>query len=93
MIGVIVLVVLVIVLLIGMAIVFLGRIMRREGKPAKINYRGLYIFGLIMVPISVVMTVVFFIFQIPFWVVLPLLALSITYLAIGKMKSDKWYDK
>jgi len=56
---------------------------KRERNPVKTNYRILYNFGKYIVPFSILVTIVFFILQIPFYAGLPILALGLLYLAIG----------
>ncbi len=89
MIAVIALVILAIAIMVGILAVWLSRRRGREGKPI-VNYRAFFVMGVALVPFSIVLMVVSFIFQIPFYIHLPLFALGLTYLIIGCANRDKW---
>ena len=74
----------------GIVLLLQARKRMREGNPVKTNYRILYDFGKYIVPFGVLITIVFFILQIPFYAGLPLLALGLLYLAIGRLNRGKW---
>ena len=63
----------------------------REGNQVKTNYRTLYNFGKYIVPFGILITIVFFVLQIPFYAGLPLLALGLLYLTVGWANREKWY--
>ena len=69
----------------------LARKREKEGKSVKTSYHALYNFGKFIVSFSVVIMVVFFGLQIPFYAGLPLLALGLLYLAVGWANREKWY--
>ena len=62
----------------------------REGNPVKTDYRILYNFGKYIVPFSIIVTIVFFVLQIPFYAGLPILALGLPYLVISRANKRKW---
>ncbi len=90
MVMVIILTTLAIVIVMGMVMVLVARKRAKEGMAAETSYRGLYIFGIIVVPFSIVSMALMFVLQIPFYVGLPLFALGLTYLIIGLGNKDKW---
>jgi len=61
-----------------------------QGNPFRIDYRILYSFGKYIVPFGFIITVVFFVLQIPFYAGLPILALGLLYLVIGRINRRKW---
>ena len=75
----------------GIVLLLQARKRMREGNPVKTNYRTLYNFGKYIVLFGILITIVFFVFQIPFYAGLPLLALGLLYLAIGRANRKKWY--
>ena len=75
----------------GIVLLLQARKRMREGNPVKTNYRTLYNFGKYIVPFGVLITIVFFVLQIPFYAGLPLLALGLLYLAVGWANRGKWY--
>ena len=90
MIAVIALVILAIAVGVGIIAASMVRKKKLEGKLAETNYRTFFILGIIWVPFSIVLMVVSFIFQIPFYIHLPLFALGIIYSIIGLVNRDKW---
>ena len=62
---------------------------KRDGKSTERSYRAFYIMGVICVPLSVALMVLYFIMQIPFFVGIPFLALGLTYLMIGLVNRYK----
>ncbi|MFC2034431.1 hypothetical protein ACFLTT_03420 [Chloroflexota bacterium] len=90
MIIVIIAVIFLLVMAMGAIMSYIARRSKREGKTARVNYRGLCIFGIIVAPLSIISMVVFFIYQIPFYVNLPLFALGVIYLIIGWRNRDTW---
>jgi hypothetical protein len=74
----------------AIVLVLQARKRMREGNPVKTNYRILYDFGKYIVPFGVLATIGFFVLQIPFYAGLPLLALGLLYLAIGRVNREKW---
>ena len=92
MIAVIALVILAIAVVIGILAVWISRRREKEGKPI-VKYRAFFVMGIAWVPFSIVLMVVSFIFQIPFYIHLPLFALGLIYLIIGWANRDKWKKK
>jgi hypothetical protein len=84
-------IILAIVILTGIVMFSLARKRAEEGKSVKTSYHALYNFGKFVVPLSVVIMIVFFVLQIPFYAGLPLLALGLLYLAIGWANRAKWH--
>ena len=74
----------------GIVLLLQARKRTREGNPIKTDYRILYDFGKYIVPFSIIVMIVFFILQIPFYAGLPLLALGLLYLVIGRINRRKW---
>jgi hypothetical protein len=62
-----------------------------EGNSVKTDYRTLYNFGKYIVLFGIIITVVFFVLQIPFYAGLPILALGLLYLIIGLANRRKWH--
>ena len=58
----------------------------KKGK----DYRIFFKTGTIVVIASIVLMLVSFIFQVPFYIHLPLFALGLIYLIIGLANRDKW---
>ncbi|MFC2019028.1 hypothetical protein ACFLU4_03625 [Chloroflexota bacterium] len=85
--------ILVILLVVGILMVLTVRQKQREGKPTEPNYRAFFLMGIIWVPLGIVSMVVYFIFQIPFFIGIPFLALGLIYLIIGLTNRDKWKQK
>jgi hypothetical protein len=61
----------------------------REGKTVQTSYSSLYTLGKIMVPFSIVMMAVMFVFQIPFYIGLPFLMIGLTYLIVGRININR----
>lgn len=62
----------------------------REGNPERISYRAVYNLGRLIVILSIVIMIGFFVLQIPFYAALPLIALGILYLVVGRANRAKW---
>ncbi|MFC1951980.1 hypothetical protein ACFLYI_02925, partial [Chloroflexota bacterium] len=62
---------------------------RKEGKP-QVDYRTFFILGTIWVPFSIVLMVVSFILQIPFYIGFPFFVVGLIYLILGLQNRDKW---
>ncbi len=60
----------------GIVMFLQARKRNREGNPVKISYRALYNFGKFIIPLSIVIMVVFFALQIPFYAAFPILVLG-----------------
>ncbi len=88
MVAVIALIILAIAVVTGIIALFIVRKRKREEKP-QADYRTFFILGVIWVPFSIVLMVVYFIFQIPFYIGFPLFALGLIYLIIGLKNRDK----
>ena len=89
MVAVIALIILAIAVITGILAVVMVRKRRTEGKP-QINYRTFFILGITWVPFSIILMIVSFIFQAPFYIGIPLFALGLIYLIIGLANRDKW---
>jgi hypothetical protein len=89
MIAVIALVILAIAVVVGTLAVWMSWKRKKEGKPIE-TYRTFFVIGAIWVPISIVLMIVSFIFQIPFYIHLPLFVLGLIYLIFGLNNRDKW---
>jgi hypothetical protein len=84
------------ILVIAVTVVVLAVwISRRREKVGKSTayYRTFFIMGIAWVPFSIVLMVGSFIFQIPFYIHLPLLILGLICLIIGLANRDKWRGK
>jgi len=75
----------------GIILILQARKRMREGNPVGTDYRILYSFGKYIVPFGIIITVVFFVLQIPFYTGLPILALGLLYLIIGQANRRKWH--
>ena len=89
MIAVIALIILAIAVVTGILAVLMVRKRRNEGKP-QANYRIFFLLGITWLPFSIILMIVSFILQIPFYIGFPLLALGLIYLIIGLANRDKW---
>ncbi|MFC1898752.1 hypothetical protein ACFLXP_00235 [Chloroflexota bacterium] len=92
MIAVIALVILAVAVMVGILVVWISKKKREESKSAT-NYHTFFVIGVVFVSFSTVLMVVSLIFQIPFYVHLPLFALGLVYLIIGLTNKDKWKKK
>ncbi len=88
MVGVITLIILAIAVVIGILSVLMVRKGKKEGNP-QVAYRTFFILGVTWVPFSIVLMVVSFILQIPFYIGFPFFALGLIYLIIGLKNRDK----
>ena len=73
----------------GILAVVMVRKRKEEGKP-QTAYRTFFILGVIWVPLSIILMVVSFIFQIPFYIGFPFFIVGLVYLIIGLQNRDKW---
>ena len=89
MVAVIALIILAIAVATGILALLIPRRRKEEGKP-QIAYRTFFILGISWGSLSIVLMVISFIFQIPFYIGFPLLALGLIYLIIGIANRDKW---
>lgn len=87
---VIVALILAIALVFGILVALMAWKRKREGKPVETSYRTFFIMGVIWVPFSIVLMVIYFILQIPFFIGIPLFALGVIYLIIGLINREKW---
>ena len=83
-------IILALVIATGIVMFLQARKRNREGNPVKTSYRALYNFGKFIIPLSIVITVVFFVLQIPFYAAFPILALGVLYLIVGYTNREKW---
>jgi len=65
------------VLVPGIVLIIQAKNRMREKNPVKTDYRILYSFGKYIVPFGIIITVVFFVLQIPFYAGLPILGLGL----------------
>ena len=89
MIAVIALIILAIAVVTGILAVVMVRKRKKEGKP-QADYRIFFLLGITWLPFSIILMIVSFILQIPFYIGFPLLALGLIYLVIGLANRDKW---
>ena len=89
MIAVIALVILAVAVVTGILAVLMVRKKKKEGKQI-VNYRTFFLLGITWVPFGIVLIVVSFILQIPFYIGFPLFALGLVYLVIGLKNRDTW---
>jgi len=89
MVAVIALIILAIAVVTGIIALFIVRKRKREEKP-QVDYRTFFILGTTWVPFSIILMIVSFILQIPFYIGFPLFALGLIYLIIGLANRDKW---
>ncbi len=89
MVAVIALIILAIAVATGILAVVMIRKRKKEGKP-QAEYRTFFILGVTWVPFSIVLMVVSFIFQIPFYIGFPFFIIGLVYLIIGLKNRDKW---
>ena len=89
MIGVIALVILAVTVVAGILAVLMVRKKKKEGKQV-LTHRVFFLLGITCVPFSIVLMLVSFILQIPFYIHSPLLAVGLVYLVIGLKNRDKW---
>ncbi len=85
-------VILAIAVVTGILAVLMVRKRKKEGEQI-VNYRAFFLLGIIWVPVSIVLMVVSFILQIPFYIGFPLFALGLVYLIVGLKNRDKWKKK
>jgi len=74
----------------GIVMLLQARKRMRQGNPVRTDYRILYSFGKYIVLFGIIITVVFFVLQIPFYAGLPILVLGLLYLVIGRINRRKW---
>ncbi len=89
MVAVIALIILAIAVVTGILAALMVRKRKKEGKP-QTDYRTFFILGTTWVPFSIILIIVSFILQIPFYIGFPLFALGLIYLIIGLKYRDKW---
>ena len=89
MVAVIALIILAIAVVTGILAVVMVRKRKKEGKP-QADYRIFFLLGITWLPFSIILMIVSFILQIPFYIGFPLLALGLIYLIIGLANRDKW---
>lgn len=89
MVAVIALIILAIAVATGILAVLMVRKRKKEGRP-QADYRIFFLLGITWLPFSIILMIVSFILQIPFYIGFPLLALGLIYLVIGLANRDKW---
>ena len=89
MVAVIAVIILAIAVVTGVPAAWMVRKRKKEGKP-QVAYRTFFILGVTWVPFSIILMIVSFILQIPFYIGFPLFALGLIYLVIGLVNRDKW---
>ena len=80
-------VILAIAILQGIIVALMVRRKKKEGKLESTNYRAFFIMGIIWVPLSIILGVISFKLQIPFYVAFPLFITGFVYLLIGLKQS------
>ena len=80
-------VILAIAILQGILVALIVRRKKKEGKLEETNYRAFFIMGIIWVPLSLILGVISFKLQIPFYIAFPLFTIGLVYLLIGLKKS------
>ena len=88
MVAVIALIILAIAVVTGILAALIVRKRGKEEKP-KLDYRTFFILGIIWIPFSIVLMIVSFILQIPFYIGFPLFAVGLIYLIIGLKNRDR----
>ena len=89
-IAILVFIILAVVIVTGIVMFSLARKRAKEGKLIRTSYRALYNFGKVIVLLSIVIMIVSFLLQIPFYIGLPLLVIGLLYLIIGYTNREKW---
>ncbi len=89
MVAVITLIILAIAVVTGIIAALMVRKRKKEGKP-QADYRTFFIIGVIWVPFSIILVIVSFILQVPFYIGFPFFVLGLVYLIIGLKNRDKW---
>ena len=84
---VIVAVILAIAILQGIFVALMVRSKKKEGKLESTNYRAFFIMGIIWVPLSIILGIISFKLQIPFYVAFLLFITGFVYLLIGLKQS------
>ena len=80
--------ILAIAILMGIIVALIVRKKKRDEKLEKANYRAFFIMGITWVPFSIVLMIIAFILQIPFYMGIPLLAIGLVYLLVGFKNRD-----
>ena len=80
-------VILAIALLQGIIVALIVRRKKKERKLEETNYRAFFILGIIWMPLSIILGVISFKSQIPFYIAFPLFTTGFVYLLIGLKKS------
>ena len=65
---------------------------KKESETAKTKYRAFFIMGRIWILASIVLMGIYFIFQIPFYIGVPLFVLGLVFLIIGLINRGKWEE-
>ena len=92
MVAVIALIILALAVVTGILAVLMVRKKKKEGKPHA-DYRIFFLLGITWVPFSIILMIVSFILQIPFYIGFPLFTVGIIYLVIGLVNREKWSKK
>lgn len=88
--GVITLTIIIIAIIIGIIAIVAIRKKKGEATLGQPNYRIFFVMGIIWLSVSIAITVVYFILQIPFYVASPLFIIGLVYLIVGLKNRDKW---
>ena len=89
MVAVIASIILAIAVVTGILAVLMVQKRKKEGK-LQPDYRIFFLLGITWLPFSIILMIVSFILQIPFYIGFPLFAVGIIYLVIGLANRDKW---
>jgi len=79
---------------IGLVVVVLGIVvyaLQKKGK-RQVDYRRLFIMGVIWLPVGIVFLLMHFLFDRPFIIGVPFLAMGLIYLTIGLANKGKWRE-
>ena len=82
--------ILVIVITTGIVMFSQAKERTKEGKQVTTSYRSLYNFGKILVPLSIVVMIIFFVLQITFYIGFALFGVGLVYLIVAWTNKDKW---
>jgi len=85
-----VIVIVLILVVAGVIVAFIGIKRSKEGKTEEPNYRAFYILGITFIPLGIVWIAVSLLTDISFVIGIPFLGLGVTYMLLGLANRDKW---
>ena len=80
----------VLALAVGAVAILMARRQAKAGRTLETNYRTIFITGLVMLALGVIMAVVYYVLQIPFYFGLTLFVLGVVYTAVGAANRSRW---